>query len=146
MATYKGFEETRVWQHTRDLVRRVFSEVESAPVASEPVLKEGLKAQAVRISTMISDGCQGGDASRRQSRLRDAQGAAAAVRAQAVHCQDLNLLSAAFVDEVREATMSIGAQLGAWLRTMRQKSGDRAGHATPPRRTSQAAGGAQREG
>ena len=93
MATVRQFEELKIWQEARDIVRTVYSLTRKSAFAKDYGLKDQIQRAAVSIGSNIAEGFERDSNSEFLKFLAYAKGSAGEVRSQLYTARDLSYLT-----------------------------------------------------
>ena len=107
----RSFEELRIFQEARELVRETYSVIRSGPLARDHALADQMRRSAISVLSNIAEGFERETDAEFIRSLYIAKGSCGELRAQLLVAADLKCLSAQTHDELASRCRKISAGL-----------------------------------
>lgn len=115
MATYKTFEELEVWQHARELARKIYAVTREGTFAKDFRLRDQINGSAGSVMDNIAEGFERDGKKEFIQFLSIAKGSAGEVRSQLYRALDRNHISNEVFKQLIEEARSLGKQIGGFI-------------------------------
>ena len=119
--SYKTFEDIRVWQDARELVKYIYDVSTRTEFARDFGLRDQIRRAAVSIMSNIAEGFDRRSDKEFVQFLYIAKASAAEVRSQLYVALDLDYLEDSTFQDVKRDLISISKQLSDFIRHLSQK-------------------------
>ncbi|MBI5385827.1 MAG: four helix bundle protein [Verrucomicrobia bacterium] len=116
MATATCFEELKVWQEARDIVRSVHMATQQRPFSRDFALRNQITSAATSTMSNIAEGFERGTKKEFIQFLNIAKGSNGEVRSQLYVALDLNYISEQAFNELRESACCLSRRLASFIR------------------------------
>lgn len=122
MASAKSFEELRIWQEARKLIRQVYQTTESGSLAEKGFGFRGqIQRAAVSIMNNIAEGFERGTDAEFSRFLSIGKGSCGEVRSLLYVAQDMKYVSVEEAAQLRKETISISGGIYASIKHLKGK-------------------------
>lgn len=116
MATATCFEELKVWQEARELVKAIYKITKQRPFSRDFALRNQITSAATSAMSNIAEGFERGSRKEFIQFLNIAKGSNGEVRSQLYVALDQEYLSAETFDKLRESALSPSRRLARFIK------------------------------
>lgn len=120
MATYKSFEDLKVWQNSRDLNKLLFQLLKTKNSIELGFLKNHILKTAGSIMDNIAEGFERGGNKELIQFLYISKGSAGELRSQIYRAVDNELIEGQIAQELFQKLLSISAQLSLFIQYLKK--------------------------
>jgi four helix bundle protein len=123
-SSIQRFEELRVWQAARELVRGVYRATRSQTLKGDAGLIDQMTRAAVSIVSNIAEGHERGSRTEYVQFCYYAKGSAGELRAQVLVAHDCGLIDAPCFDWLHERCERVSAQLSTYVKHLQESAAE----------------------
>jgi four helix bundle protein len=116
MATVKRFEDLKVWQVARQLVKEIYAATQQRAFRRDFALRDQITRASTSAMSNIAEGFERGSRKEFVQFLNIAKGSSGEVRSQFYVALDQDYLGAQTFESLREAALSLSRQIASFIR------------------------------
>ena len=121
MGNPKDFEEMKVWQESRRLVREIYRITFRRPFSRDFGLQDQIRRAGISVMSNIAEGSESATPRLFANFLRRAKGSVGEVRSQLYVAFDQDYISWAEFEATRTLTLSVARQIGGLINYLHNK-------------------------
>jgi len=122
MPLAETFEELRVWQQARELVRIIYGIAEQGDVKCQDFgFRDQIQRAAISVMNNIAEGFERGSKADFARFLDIAKGSCGEVRSMTYAAEDLGYLQAIKASDIRDTTLALSRGIAALTKSLRSK-------------------------